>query len=172
MVNCVGYHGTSKESAVSILKNDFNLSMQKNEWLGFGVYFFDQFEWANSWARKKKSGVVVSAKLQCMEEEFYDLDDSTKMQLMVTEAEDVLKKQHEKKPNMRQNDLRCFACNFFGEKHNIKIFAYTFPSLDYNVVYFPVGEHKERQYCVRHTQSIINKYITNDQGEGVSLDAI
>ena len=39
-----GYHGTTQESAKSILKEkQFKLSQSNKEWLGEGIYFYEQF---------------------------------------------------------------------------------------------------------------------------------
>lgn len=55
----VGYHGTNASNVISIKKNNFTLSQNDDEWLGFGVYFFidgigcpkvNAVEWANNQA--------------------------------------------------------------------------------------------------------------------------
>lgn len=48
----IGYHGTSKEASESILKNGFKISKSKNkkyEWLGDGVYFWEDDYYAVQW---------------------------------------------------------------------------------------------------------------------------
>jgi hypothetical protein len=36
----IGYHGTNSKHVQSILKNNFNISQNADEWIGYGVYFF------------------------------------------------------------------------------------------------------------------------------------
>lgn len=47
-----GYHGTTKEKSESILKQGFEISKsqeQKYEWLGDGIYFWDDIFYAVQW---------------------------------------------------------------------------------------------------------------------------
>lgn len=47
-----GYHGTTKEKSESILKQGFKISKsqeQKYEWLGDGIYFWDDIFYAVQW---------------------------------------------------------------------------------------------------------------------------
>lgn len=52
----VGYHGTTKESAENIIKtNTFKISNDDEEWLGKGIYFFeDDILQAKDWCVKAK----------------------------------------------------------------------------------------------------------------------
>ncbi len=36
----IGYHGTNREYVSSIMQNNFNVSRNADEWLGYGTYFF------------------------------------------------------------------------------------------------------------------------------------
>lgn len=54
----IGYHGTSKENAIAIVKNNFRISENPDDWLGCGVYFFvegisDPVNSAKEWAEYK-----------------------------------------------------------------------------------------------------------------------
>ncbi|MCU7668172.1 MULTISPECIES: hypothetical protein [Bacillus cereus group] len=50
----IGYHGTSKEIAASIVESDFNTN-SKVGWLGTGTYFFEEnLQMAQMWAKDKK----------------------------------------------------------------------------------------------------------------------
>jgi hypothetical protein len=49
----VGYHGTSKKHATSILRRGFKPSENAFDWLGTGIYFFEENEErARAWARR------------------------------------------------------------------------------------------------------------------------
>jgi hypothetical protein len=39
-IQVLGYHGTSRENAIRILNNGFRVSSNDYDWLGEGVYFF------------------------------------------------------------------------------------------------------------------------------------
>ncbi len=53
-----GYHGTSQTKAASILINGFRASDNDYDWLGTGIYFFQDAplrakQWANTTASRK-----------------------------------------------------------------------------------------------------------------------
>src|SRR5580693_442439 len=49
----VGYHGTSRKRATSILRRGFKPSENAFDWLGTGIYFFEENEErARAWARR------------------------------------------------------------------------------------------------------------------------
>ena len=68
-----GFHGTSRASAGSILANCFDLSRNEYDWLGEGVYFFqDAPQRALDWARERfgREAAVVMAMIDldgCMD---------------------------------------------------------------------------------------------------------
>ena len=63
----IGYHGTTVESAAKILESGFRLSRNPYDWLGDGVYFFqDGFERAKEWAREthtEEDVAVIAAEI-------------------------------------------------------------------------------------------------------------
>lgn len=73
-----GYHGTSVIAAESILKVGFKQSVNEYDWLGDGVYFFqDAPKMAWSWARRhhRDNASVIKAKINlddCMD--FLDIE--------------------------------------------------------------------------------------------------
>lgn len=52
----IAWHGTSKENAEKIIKNNnFLISKNEDEWLGQGIYFMENNKfWACQWAKKGK----------------------------------------------------------------------------------------------------------------------
>ena len=68
-----GFHGTSRASAGSILAKGFDLSRNEYDWLGEGVYFFqDAPQRALDWARERfgREAAVVMAMIDldgCMD---------------------------------------------------------------------------------------------------------
>lgn len=74
------YHGTSLKNAKKICKAnneiDFKMSCGENEWLGHGVYFFDNEQDARDWSIKvrrfNKIG-IISATIKAEEEKVLNL---------------------------------------------------------------------------------------------------
>jgi hypothetical protein len=72
-VTVVGYHGTSQDAAADILKSGFRPSRNDYDWLGDGIYFFeDSAERAWAWARELfgAEAAVVGAEIElkdCMD---------------------------------------------------------------------------------------------------------
>src|SRR5438046_8247688 len=68
-----GYHGTTSDAAVSILRDGFRISRNEYDWLGDGVYFFqDAPARAREWARDRwgDQAAVVGARIRledCMD---------------------------------------------------------------------------------------------------------
>lgn len=62
MIELIGYHGTFEECSTKILDDGFTHSERKDHWLGQGIYFFDDSDFATWWAfakkRKKKKRFV------------------------------------------------------------------------------------------------------------------
>ncbi|MFT6927580.1 MAG: hypothetical protein ACJAZP_003217 [Psychromonas sp.] len=79
-INYVGYHGTDSTRVASIQANNFNSSQNKNDWLGYGVYFFidgigcpleNACEWAINQAYHKGSYIydeysVLKTNIECL----------------------------------------------------------------------------------------------------------
>ena len=56
-----GYHGTSENLARQILKQGFPISKKPGEWLGHGIYFWQEsLTWAKEWAESKKEWLGLS----------------------------------------------------------------------------------------------------------------
>lgn len=171
MFQQTAYHGTTKNKAYSIIiSGSFQLSKRKNEWLGFGTYFFENYEEALTWAEKVslkdatgENAAVISARLQSEDNLFCDLDKDYNMEKVEAEVREVLsRKLSNGAPRMRREEVRCLACNYYGMKHKIKIFAYTFEAFSYNSICFPKSR-EQRQFCVREHGAISN--VTEEGGK-------
>lgn len=77
IVEMVGYHGTSRDAANSILHDGFNLSTKKGDWLGKGAYFWQDAPYrAWDWAcLYNKEPTVVRSVIKMRREELIDLLD-------------------------------------------------------------------------------------------------
>ena len=65
-----GYHGTSSEAADMILREGFRISQNPYDWLGDGVYFFQDaphraWEWASE--RHGNAGAVIGAEIHIVD---------------------------------------------------------------------------------------------------------
>jgi hypothetical protein len=66
-IEVYGYHGTSQTKAASILKNGFLASDNDYDWLGTGIYFFQDAPMrANQWAIEQhpQEPAVICARIQ------------------------------------------------------------------------------------------------------------
>lgn len=79
IVEMIGYHGTSREAAESILaaNNEFEFSDKPGDWLGKGAYFWQDAPYrAWDWAcRDNKEPTVVESVITIRREELMDLLD-------------------------------------------------------------------------------------------------
>ena len=61
-LRAIGYHGTSRQAALIVLRDGFRVSRNAYDWLGDGVYFFqDAPNRAREWAAQRygADGVVI-----------------------------------------------------------------------------------------------------------------
>ena len=61
-LRAIGYHGTSRRAARVVLRDGFRTSRNEYDWLGDGVYFFqDAPNRAREWAAQRygSDGVVI-----------------------------------------------------------------------------------------------------------------
>lgn len=155
-----GYHGTLEDRAESIVANGFNQSNKVIEWLGFGVYFFDNFENAKLWAIQERKRfdaesrpVVLVVEIQTEIDSFLDLDEQQTLRSFKEELKKGYKMMFGDKrggaPNFKDNrEQRCFWCNYYIRTHpNIKVIALTFPRIQYDRFGFP-AVYEKRQLCV------------------------
>jgi hypothetical protein len=90
-----GYHGTSLEAAEDILREGFKPSRRPWEWLGHGIYFWQDapiraFEWATEWlGQKGYVGPIAVVAAEINLSGFVDLLDQQGMRLLRTFAEKV-----------------------------------------------------------------------------------
>jgi hypothetical protein len=80
-IELVGYHGTNMESARQILKTGFTPSRNQYDWLGKGVYFWQDapyraWHWAGEYCKNKGGDpAVIRSVVEIGRDEFMDLLD-------------------------------------------------------------------------------------------------
>lgn len=148
------YHGTVKKRAMKILKNGFYKSTKNTEWLGHGIYFFEDFAYARDWAytegRKTnpaREPAVLVASIQCLDNEFMDLDIAENMKKLEAMSKVLSAKSNLGHAIIQPEELRCAACNLYKRMNGTKIFAYSFQKVKTNSVGFPIYS-PQRQFCV------------------------
>lgn len=158
-VEIIGYHGTDGNSAKSIISSKrFYISNKKNEWLGEGVYFWDNFELGEWWAKSSyldKNPTVIKCKLNCNHEEYLDLDkEMNKLEEFREQFIEESKKYGVVIPVFKgYNEQKKFFCTLYSQKNNIKILSFKFPYNEYNSVGFPRVTYR-RQLCVTDNENI------------------
>lgn len=120
-----GYHGTSKRSAIEINERGFDLSTNDYDWLGTGVYFFQDAPMrAASWARERYPDSPAVIKSELVLENCVDLLDIA-WNPIIRETYGMFVKEYEKAsiPLPRQNPqiskahrLDCAFFNYIVEK--------------------------------------------------------
>ena len=158
----VGYHGTSESSANLILQqNCFKPSQTTHEWLGKGIYFFEDrnhaIGWANIRSRKghSETAVVLAADISFKKGELFDLDIPQNVIELEKFCAQTLKSFKTGAPHFKNlQEIRCFWSDYYKETHpNIKVMAYTFESTEQVLAGFPI---KQRQLCINDHSVISN----------------
>lgn len=160
--NEIGYHKTYLMNKDSIIKNGFEFSHNDDDWLGEGVYFWDNIDDANWWNQSKEKGIVRSCifecKLVCKSEKYLNLDyplEMKKFDEFSMQYIKEMKNSRSKAPKFANNNQRKkFFCDLYCKKKNFEILSHTFKHDIINTVGFKVGEKHRRQICVRNKANI------------------
>lgn len=173
-----GYHCTTMKSAESILSSGFRPSTKPTEWLGTGVYFFENLALAKMWTPPKSADktvpidkVILISTLSCGVggAALFDLDVEENMQKLQDEFNRAIP-DLDGIPNFKddqgrqQGDIkRCFVCNFYRQKHpEIKVLSFTFPTTQYNQLGFSF--QKKNKQIVAMPEVISNtKLLKEDE---------
>lgn len=126
------YHTTAKDRAESILKNKFFYeSTQTNEWLGSGIYFWDDIDDAKWWRSNVKGvprdkTVMIEVYLKCKYSEYRDLNIKENMKEFEAICEEVINNKFFRLGTLSEVELRNFYCNYYKRKLGIKLLEYNF----------------------------------------------
>ncbi len=177
MSKLIGYHGTfgvDVESIMNnILNNGFTVSEKENEWLGKGIYFFDndaQAKWWGSVCCKKdktlKYGII---KVDISYESILDLDNLDDRKKYEEACYEYSKEIRKKKPlfkNVKQAELlmQCLFLSLYKERNNIDVIKKTFNLEKIEKQKYDVLTKTHVQYCVSKEKNISNKCIHYCQG--------
>lgn len=120
-ITVIGYHGTSLEAAERILQEGFQPSVKSWEWLGHGIYFWQDapyraYEWGQDWLAKTQGYRgpigVVAAEIEL--QNVIDLIDQAGMKLLRKLAQDFVVKPEALALNNTEslNRLDCALFNY------------------------------------------------------------
>lgn len=145
MQKIIGYHGTKKRFAESIINDGFKIATPKdndNHWLGHGIYFYSDYELAEWWGKTKvnkhneKYGsddvpIVIRGNIEA--EEVWDLDKPFVLQ-QFKKCQIALEKEFvdegikiDFSGKNSSAKIRCFWMDCIKENYNIEVILYTFP---------------------------------------------
>lgn len=153
VIEKIGYHTTSREDAKKIKENGFRLSEKNNEWLGAGIYFWEQYSDAIWWKQYvkgslKENNTILKYNLKCDEKFFLDLTDKKKMEEYLNFVKKFNKEKFKKKKIKFKNkeQYRNYYLNIYAEQNEFKILTYDFENEKYHKGGFLV---RVVQYCVK-----------------------
>lgn len=156
----IGYHGTNIDCASSIINEGFRFSKNKNDWLGWGIYFFEEhIKHAINWcvkARGLRAYVVLGVIIEVNEEELLDL-----VNPVVYEKFDLAKKMLKKRLNTDLKHYKSkvikdnYVLDFLSCKYNVKLVRQSFIIPPYEKMY-KKGKIVPMyvQLCVKNTRCI------------------
>ena len=186
----IGYHGTKKSVADEILNRGFLIKEAKltdNHWLGHGIYFYDDFKLAKSWAdtkvknhnnkyNLKEESCVIKANI--FGNNICDLDDNLEVDKFLSyfnQLYPILEQNHsiELKDKSHYEKIQIYNCivlDYYTEINNIDVIIRTYDSkrtryyekehnLDYNIKKLLRITHIEKQICVKNEDLISNMEI-------------
>ena len=160
-----GYHGTTQESAKSILKEkQFKLSQSNKEWLGEGIYFYEQFSDAYNWRnRTDKERAVLHSVIEVNDDEYLDID-SDKGGKLWREAGIYVSKDLGIEFTMSVEEAQCRMCKLIWEMVPIKVLAASFATEKTLVKTLIDKRTRRREFCVKSNESIKCTQIINYEG--------
>ncbi|UXR75589.1 MULTISPECIES: hypothetical protein [unclassified Staphylococcus] len=158
-IELLGYHGTTQDSASSILKsNHFKKSTKKNEWLGHGVYFFELYEKAEWWVSKRSKPAIIETKILVPEKYYLDLDKPSEVDKLAEFIKFIEGSGRKFTIKGDKTQKRCAIINLYMQSCGFKVISATLLSTNkkYEKQLNSIGFHRsERQICVHDTQCIV-----------------
>lgn len=156
----IGYHKTYLIYKEDIIKNGFDPSCDDDDWLGEGVYFWDNLNNAKWWNKNKGTlrHCIFECELTCKANRYLNLDDENEMGKF-----DIFSKQYiremiklgNKVPKFGNNNQRKkFFCDLYCKKNDFEILSHTFKHDIINSAGFKIGTEYRRQICVRENNNI------------------
>lgn len=162
-----GYHKAECSYAEIVKKwQRFKISRKDIEWLGDGIYFWENLSDAHWWRKDAyKHFTIFRAELCCKSKYYFDLDDKKNMDEMRKFAE-ACKDAFLKSGKDVSGDsfiYRAAVCSYYKERVGIKLMRFTFPQNEYNSLGFPIDVVYRTQYCATDN-SVIKHFEVLEEG--------
>lgn len=170
----VAFHGTSLKNANNIVNSHFKVNKKrKNEWLGYGIYFFMYEEDALSWAKKtyysKYDPCILECILKIDRNDILDLDNPKHNNLFkrfCLEVESELRRFNKSLTFEDKFHKMCYFLNLYKEEYSIRLVKYTFKNrrtknaLGYKDIELGY-EYNEKQICLTNEKAneLVSKRI-------------
>ena len=122
-----GYHGTSTTNGHSIIASKtFKYSNGPKEWLGKGIYFYENITDAQQWVKDGQPSCVISAIIKSSKKYILDLDTDTGKSKFF-EAIELFVKYNPNTPINKAQENQCAVCNLVHQLHpKYKLFMGSF----------------------------------------------
>ncbi|MHB9306199.1 hypothetical protein ACW0UU_01860 [Fusobacterium polymorphum] len=167
-----GYHGTVgdniEEILESILNIGFNISNREDQWLGKGIYFFDNDSQAKWWCRNQqmkslKYG-IIEVLFSCDSSKILDLDNQEGRDKYIEATKKYIKVIEEKKLKFHSEEeaflkTQCLILSMYKRDNNIDMIKKTFYLEKKLKLRFDVSSKTHTQYCLTCEDNIKNKKI-------------
>ena len=156
-----GYHGTTETFAQNILKEgEYHLSCTNKEWLGNGIYFYEQFSDAYNW--RPKSGeekVVLHSVINITDDEYLDIDSPEGTHAWQSILEYICSAEHTELTGTPQEN-QCAACRILWDTNpGIMVLAGSFATAPAKVKVLIDKRIRRREFCVRNNKPIKSTQI-------------
>lgn len=174
------YHGTLMSFKNSILSNGFSESDRKDNYLGTGVYFYDDRKLSYEWARKKakhySDGIVVfkcdvayTKVLDLTQKRYYNAFSNFASELDSNYAIKRTKNLYGRKLAAMK---ATYYMNLYCEKYNYEIIKAEVDCTPRNELReMGLITKTEVQYCVRNLSSISNINVVYEKKESRDYEA-
>ncbi len=151
-----GYHGTTSTHANNILKEgEYHLSNGDREWLGPGIYFYDEFSDAFNWSHQlDEEKVVLHSVIELSDEEYIDID-SDEGEKIWTEILDFICDSQNVKLDRTFEENQCAVCKMIWDSNpQIKVLAASFATSRSKAKVLIDKRKRRREFCVRNNEPI------------------
>lgn len=164
----IGYHKTLCINLDNIRKNGFKPSTSNDDWLGFGVYFWDNIENAKWWNIGPRLDMcIIICELKCDSSQYLNLDIELEMAKLDKFSRKYIRYLTDNslpRPKFKNaNQKKKFFCDLYCTQNNFIILSHTFKHDIINHAGFKIGTKKRRQICVRNSKFV--QIISVDGGD-------
>ncbi|PIH01932.1 hypothetical protein LDJ93_08545 [Fusobacterium nucleatum] len=167
-----GYHGTVddniEEILESILNRGFYISNGKNQWLGKGIYLFDNVSQARWWCETQKEKSlkygIIEVTFSCDSSKILDLDNQGDREKYIKAIKKYKNMIEEKKLKFNSDEeallkIQCLILSMYKKDNNIDMMKKTFYLEKELKLKFDVMSKTHTQYCLTSEESIKEKQI-------------